>query len=413
MPVLLQINVDSALYSCGKICEDIAIVAQSKGWDTYIAYGREHKAGVNHEIKVGSMFNVYEHFAEQRLFDNEGRASRLPTRKLVKKIEELKPDVIQIHIIHDHWLNYRILFNYLSSIKTPVVWTLHDCWPFTGGCFYYDLENCDKWRTKCEKCPQKRALFFSQTEKQFKMREEIFSDTQNLTLVPVSYWLANATANSLLKERKIVTIQNGINLSLFKPSPVVRNNKETKEIIGVAALWDRRKGLDDFIRLRSMLPPEYHITLVGLKNEQIERLPEGITGIRKTHNVQELVDLYTKADVFVNTTYSDNFPTTNIEALACGTPVITYNTGGSPEAICDDLSQIDSNNATLFKTGAVVPQGNLLELVRAIKNITGKQENERFARRVECRKRAERLFDKNINFERYITLYEELISNNK
>lgn len=392
MPTLLQINVDTALYSCGKICEDISIVAQKQGWETYVAYGREQKAGVNKEVKVGSMINVYEHYFEHRFFDNEGLASRWPTRKLIKEISRIKPDIVQLHDIHDHWLNYKILFEYLKKQNIQVVWTLHDCWAFTGGCFYYDQENCDKWQVKCEDCPQKRSYLIAQTKKQFELRKRLFEDMDNLTLVPVSEWLANSARQSFLKKRRIITIHNGINLSLFKPTLTKSKEKNSFNILGVAAVWDRRKGLDDFIKIRSLLPSDYHITLVGLKNKQIESLPDGITGIEKTFNVQELVKLYSEADVFLNPTYSDNFPTTNIEALACGTPVITYKTGGSPEAIN-------------HKTGIVVEQGDINGLVVAIKKL-----KEHPLLEVDCRERAERLFNKDECFKSYVNLYNELLS---
>lgn len=392
MPKLIQINCDTALYSCGKICEDISIVAQSQGWDTYVAYGRERKDGVNKEIKVGKMWNVYEHYLEHRIFDNEGLASRQPTRNLIKKIIELKPDIVQLHDIHDHWLNYRLLFEYLLTTDIQVVWTLHDCWSFTGGCFYYDLENCDRWKTKCEKCPQKRGFLYDQTERQFGIRKSLFEKINNLTLVSVSDWLADSARMSMLKDKRIETIHNGVNLSLFKPTSTPRKHDGVFEIIGVAAVWDRRKGLEDFIKLRGMLPNSYHITLVGLKKEQINKLPQGITGIEKTFNVQDLVDLYSYADVFLNPTYSDNFPTTNIEALACGTPVITYKTGGSPEAINE-------------KTGVVIKQGDVDSLAETIKNMSVHPLSSE-----ECRKRAELYFNKDNCFKHYLNLYNDLIS---
>lgn len=392
MPKILQINVDTALYSCGKICEDISIVAQKQGWETYVAYGRERKAGVNSEIKVGCMLNVYEHYFEHRVFDNEGLASRCPTKKLIKEIIRIKPDIVQLHDIHDHWLNYKILFEYLKKQDIQVVWTLHDCWAFTGGCFYYDQEDCEKWRTKCENCPQKRSLLIDQTKKQFELRKRLLEDMDNLTLVPVSDWLANAVRLSFLKRKRLLTIHNGVNLSLFKPTPTKLKDKSVFNILGVAAVWDRRKGLDDFIKLRTILPPSYHITLVGLKKQIIKELPAGIKGIEKTFNVQELVKLYSDADVFLNPTYSDNFPTTNIEALACGTPVITYRTGGSPEAIDD-------------RTGIIVEQGDIDALVEAIKRL-----NDHPLLTGDCRKRAERLFNKDECFKSYIKLYNELLS---
>ncbi|MEE0926511.1 MAG: glycosyltransferase, partial [Bacteroidales bacterium] len=155
MPKLLQINVTANWGSTGKIAEQIGLKAMEHGWESYIAYGRDSNPSKSKLIKVGCMLNVYEHYLENRLFDNEGLASRIPTKKLIKQIEKLKPDIIHLHNIHDHWLNYKILFEYLNSINTPIVWTQHDCWAFTGGCMHFVHTNCEKWKNECEKCPQK------------------------------------------------------------------------------------------------------------------------------------------------------------------------------------------------------------------------------------------------------------------
>ena len=390
MPTLLQINVVSNFLSTGKIAEDIAKVAIAHGWKSYIAYGRDSKPSVSQEIKIGSKFEVYEHYALNKLFDCEGWASKTSTRKLVQQIAEINPDIIQLHNIHDHYLNYPILFEYLTKSNVPVVWVQHDCWSFTGGCMYFDMFNCSKWKTECKDCPEKRALFGDNTTKHFRLKRQLLDAIPNLIFVPVSDWLHGLLSQSAQKHRPIITIHNGVDISRFKPmnSTIA---KDKFRILGVAAVWDKRKGLDDFLKLRELLTDDYEITLVGLNKKQVSHLPKGIVGLTRTSNVEELVQLYSNSDVFVNPTYSDNFPTTNIEALACGTPVITYSTGGSPEAV-------DEN------TGVVVSQGDVLALKESIEKMRLHPLSADL-----CRKRAEEDFDKNKCFNKYIQLYEGLL----
>lgn len=399
---LLQVNIVSNMFSTGRICEDIAKVLIANGWDSYIAYGRWANPSVSHDLRIGTNFDMYEHYAEHRLFDNEGFASRRATRKLIKWIEQLRPDIIQLHNIHDHYLSYPILFKYFAEIDTPIVWVQHDCWAFTGGCVYPDLFGCEKWKTDSCKgsCMNKRAILCNKSQKQYKLKQELLSKIKNLTYVSVSEWLGCQLKESFNKDRRIFVIHNGVDLGKFAPLKreerkamfVKENSPKHFSILGVASVWDQRKGLQDFIKLRSILPAEYDITLVGLTPKQIKSLPMGIKGITRTSNVNEMVQLYSVSDVFVNPTYSDNFPTTNIEALACGTPVITYQTGGSPEAIDE-------------KTGTVVAQGDIEALVDAIKKI----ETLPFSS-VDCRKRAEEYFDKDKQFKKYMNLYEELLN---
>lgn len=388
---LLQINICSNVLSTGKICEDIAKVAIRHGWKTYTAWGRFAKPGVSTQIRIGSKLDTYIHFAAHKLFDCEGLASKDATYKFIRQIEIIKPDIIHLHNIHDHYLNYPLLFEYLATLDTPVIWTQHDCWTFTGGCMYYDLQGCEKWKTGCRDCPEHRALLYDTTEKQYALKQDLLSKINKLIFVPVSDWLAGSLCESHQKHRPIITIHNGIDVSLFKPSCGKRNDSKFR-IIGVAAIWDKRKGLEDFVQLRSILPEEFDITLVGLTSGQIKSLPEGISGITRTTNVLELIELYSESDVFVNPTYSDNFPTTNIEALACGTPVITYRTGGSPEAVDE-------------KTGIIINQGDVVLLAN---KIMWMKENPLSSK--DCRKRAEEHFDKDKCFEKYIKLYQSSIS---
>lgn len=397
MPKLFQINVVSNILSTGRICEDIARVAQKHGWQTYIAYGRWAKRGAQESKRVGSYFDTFEHYVEHRLFDNEGLASRRATRNLIKWMKEVKPDIIQLHNIHDHYLNYPILFKYLATLDTPVVWTQHDCWAFTGGCAYFEMYNCWKWKTKCDKCPERRAIFCDKSRCQYELKKKLISQVKNLTFIPVSDWLGGLIKQSFHSYRKIITIHNGIDVDRFKPTDKTLTSNKYK-ILGVAAVWDKRKGLDDFITLRNILPSTCEITLVGLSGKQVGALPVGINGITRTANIEELVQLYSDADVFVNPTYSDNFPTTNLEALACGTPVITYRTGGSPEAVTPG-------------TGWIVEQGDVEGIVSIVKDLELRDKSEVVAQRKVCRIRAEQEFDKDKCYEKYIELYDRLTMN--
>lgn len=392
---LLQLNVSVNYGSTGKIAEEIGQVAINHGWESIIAYGRSANSSISKLIKVGHNLDVYLHYAKNYLFDREGLGSRKPTLELIKHIKHLSPDIIHLHNIHDHWLNYPLLFEYFSSINTPIVWTFHDCWAFTGGCAYFDVPPCDKWKTRCSLCPQKKNKIDC-SEIQFKKRVELIASLSNrITIVPVSGWLANFTKQSILKKCRIQLIHNGIDTNSFKIC-VQKNVKPL--ILGIAFVWDSRKGLNDFVKLREIIPEnKADIVLIGLTDKQIKVLPNGIIGRNKTQNIEELINLYNQASVLVNPTYADNFPTVNLEALACGTPVITYRTGGSPEAIDES-------------TGLVVEKGDIDSLAKGIMEIINHPEK---YSRENCRKRAELQFNKDTQFDKYIDLYEEILSKTK
>ena len=392
MPKILQLNVTANWGSTGKIAEGIGEAALKKGWESYIAYGRYMNPSKSQLIKVGNKWDVYAHYAKNRFLDGEGLGSKTPTKQLIKTIQDIEPDIIHLHNIHDHWLNYPVLFEYLATIDTPIVWTFHDCWAFTGGCSYFDIPPCDKWITKCEKCLLRKCKI-DRSKSQFNKRKELIATLGNrLTIVPVSKWLYDFCSVSILNSSNIMLIHNGIDVNKFS----ICENKTTKKklILGVANVWSHRKGLNDFIKLREMLPQKYQIKLVGLTKSQISKLPDGIDGITKTQNIDELVTLYNRATAFVNPTYADNFPTTNLEALACGTPVITYRTGGSPEAIDEH-------------TGIVVEKGDIQELASSIMEIINNPQ--RYSSEA-CRERATTHFNQDTQFGKYIDLYNQLLS---
>lgn len=397
MPTLLQINVTANWGSTGKIAEQIGLCAQTHGWESYIAYGRMMNPSKNELVKIGNAFDVYEHYVEGRFLDNEGLASRRATKRLLRGIDEIKPDIVHLHNIHDHYLNYPMLFRYLADKKIPVVWTQHDQWATTGHCCY-NLVGCDSWKDECHDCPLSKWYSLDRSQRNFRLKKQLLSDIPSLTIVPVSEWLGNNIRLSHLKDRDIKVIHNGIDINTFSPQPTNAHerygiDKNKKIVLGVAALWDARKGLNDFYALAKRLPAdEYAIVIVGQRTEDIKHIENGcqMVFIDRTQNALELAQLYSSASVFVNPTYQDNYPTTNLEAIACGTPVITYKTGGSPEAV-------DEN------TGLVVEQGDIDGLVSAIMRLSNGDYKDA------CRKRAEAEFDNSKCFNPYINLYSKLL----
>lgn len=402
---LFQINVTANWGSTGKIAEQINLAAAAQGWETYIAYGRMANTSASTLIKVGNRCDQLWHGIDSRLLDRHGLASRRATLQLVRKIDELRPDVIHLHNIHGYYLNYPILFDYLKQAGIPVVWTLHDCWAFTGHCAYFDLAGCDKWKIGCHDCPllskeYPKSWLVDRSRKNYLQKRETFTGMKNMVLVPVSQWLAGLVEESFLGDYPISCIHNGIDLQQFVPcgerGEILKKwgiDPNKMVVLGVASVWEKRKGFDDMIALRQQLDENYVIVLVGVTDKQKDALPEGIVGISRTNNVRDLAELYSAADVYVNPTYADTFPTTNLEALACGTPAVTYRTGGSPEAISPE-------------TGVVVEQADVQGMAEAIRSICDKGKDHYTE---VCRKRAEELFDKDKCFEKYVALYNQLI----
>jgi putative colanic acid biosynthesis glycosyltransferase len=402
---LLQIDSCLGVLSTGRITESIAKLAIVQGWECHIMHGARYLGNsIQHHYQVSSLLGEYIHNAESMLLDRHGLGSRQATKRIIEKIKEIKPDVVHLHCVHGYYINYKYLFEYLNQTDIPIVWTFHDCWAFTGHCTYFDKINCLKWQTKCYECDllsdYPKSLFRDRSEKNYKLKKKLFTNIKNLTIVSVSNWLENLVKQSFFCNSKIITIHNGVDLTTFRPiiqSKLVQNlNLEQKNIIlGVAAVWDERKGLEDFIQLSRILDDNFKIVLVGLNERQIKQIPPEIIGIPKTNNATELAELYTAAMVFVNPTWEDNFPTTNLESLACGTPLVTYRTGGSVEAVSHD-------------TGYIIEKGDIPELIKVIKNV---KEKGKQSFSIACRKRAVEFFNKEDRFKEYLDLYETILSN--
>ena len=340
---VLQINSVCGIRSTGRICTDLADVLLQDGHECKIAYGREsvpEKYG-KIAVRIGNDLDAKMHALQSRIFDNAGFGSRLATEKFIEWVKEYNPDIIHLHNIHGYYINIEVLFKYLAESNKPVIWTLHDCWAFTGHCAYFSYVKCDKWKTGCFNCPQKKryplSLLWDASKQNWQKKKALFTSVKNMTLVTPSKWLANEVKKSFLSNYPMNVIANGIDLDVFKPTPSDFKEKNglvgKKIILGVASSWSECKGLKDFIELSKILDEKYKIVLVGLSGNQIKELPENVMAISRTNNVKELAEIYTAADIFFNPTYEDNFPTVNLEAQACGTPVITYRTGGSVESV--------------------------------------------------------------------------------
>lgn len=407
MRKLLQINPVIRLNtSTGRIMQEIGELVMQHGWESYIAYskGRDGiKPCQSKLIPVGNRWSVGYHGMMTRLFDYHGLASDGATRQFIREIEQLQPDIIHIHNIHGYFLNYRILFEYLSQCHIPVVWTIHDCWLYTGHCYYYSFAGCSKWKTGCRECPQQRkfptSLLFDRSQQNFADKRAAFTSMpeDKLVIVPVSEWIRNEMQSSFFKDYPFRVIHNGINTEVFNlfDTQAVKEKYQLQGkhiLLGVASIWSKEKGLDDFIQMASLLKEDEQIVLVGVDEKTQKQLPANIRSIRRTENVHQLAELYAAADAFINPTWQDNYPTVNLESIACGTPIVTYRTGGSVEAVTR-------------QTGFVVEQGDVKGLLEAARSII--QRGKDYYQQP-CRDFATAHFRKEDRYADYLQLYDEL-----
>ncbi len=391
---IVQINSVSGRGSTGKICVAISELLTQKGIENYIFYAlgkasyplsRRYMSGT--EVKIQAL--------KSKISGNYGFQAKRATKRLIKELEKISPDAVHLHNLHSHNIHLGILFGYLKERNIKIFWTFHDCWSFTAYCPHFTMASCDKWKTGCEKCPQyKRASFvFDRSKWLYKNKKELFSGL-DLTIITPSHWMAKLVKASIFKEYPVKVIHNGVDLDIFVPRESdfrkrYNISEDKKLLLGVAFDWGVRKGLDVFVKLAEVLDKKYQIVLVGTNGEIDESLSQNIISIHRTQNQQELAEIYTSVDLFVNPTREEALGLTNIEANACGTPVVTFKTGGSPECI-DGTS------------GSVVDCDDFDALVKEIERICEKKP---YSAEM-CMKKAKD-FDKNARFADYIELYEE------
>jgi len=372
---VVQINSTCTKGSTGKICMEISKLLTENGVENYILHAQDdadYSQGIAYTGRKNIMFQA----AKAQLFGNYGFNSVASTRRLIKHLEWIKPDIVHLHNIHSHECNLEILINYLKKEKIKILWTFHDCWAFTGYCSHYDYMNCNKWKDGCHSCSQyrKKSLFFDRSSELYNRKKELAKGL-DITIFTPSKWLSEQVGMSFFKSYPRFVINNGIDLNVFCPkenSIKEKYNIKGNLVLGVSYKWDESKGLDVFSHLAKRLDENYTIMLVGTDKETEKSLPPEIVTLRRTHSREELSEVYSAADVFVNPTRADTYPTVNMEAIACGTPVVTFNSGGSPEIIdetcgivinCDDIDGLENAVRTVcekspFKTEDLLKKAN-------------------------------------------------------
>ena len=340
---IVQINI-VCNGSTGRIMGQIQQEAIKNGWEAYSFYGRGNPAN-DRCYKLSSKFDTLSHLVLTRLFDIHGHGSKRATKKLIKEIDKINPDVIQLHNIHGYYLNIKILFKYLKKCNKKIVWTLHDFWAITGHCAHFTYPKCEKWKTGCSKCIRKKdypkSSFLDGSKREYLLKKDLFTGISNMTIVAPSRWVASHIPESFLGEYEVKVINNGIDLDVFKPTSTIDIRKkynipsEKKIILGVSSIWDEKKGLTEFYELAKELKEEYVVVLVGLEKEQIQKLPTNIIGISRTENVEELACFYTAAEVLFNPSKEETFSLVTAEAMACGTQVIVYDNSAVKEVVED------------------------------------------------------------------------------
>ncbi len=384
---IVQINAVCGMGSTGEITVKISKMLNQHNIENYILYTYgtcDYEQG----IKYSSNFNIKLNAMLARLFGNYGFNSRFSTKKLISKLKEIKPDIVHLHNIHGHDLNLKAFFEYLKESGVRVIWTFHDCWAFTGYCMHFDFLKCQKWENICGECPQKNkySLFFDKSDKLFNLKKSLFTSIQDMTIVAPSEWMASLVKKSYMNKFPVEVINNGTDLDVF-----YKRNTNIRQKYGLGekhiVLGIQKENIELFFELAERMDDKYQLLLAGLSKSQLNKLPKNIIGIGKIENREEMAELFCASDVFVNMTLQDTFPTVNLESLACGTPVITFNTGGSPEAVDD-------------KTGAVVQKGNITELYEAIQEICNGPD-----RSEACHKRAKDLYNAKERFADYLDLY--------
>lgn len=408
---IMQINTVAVNGSTGRIAEAIGKAAIKAGHESYIAYGRgDPGTSASQLIKIGDKCSVYEHVIATRLFDRQGLESRRATKQFLKHLDTIKPDIIHLHNLHGSYINYDILFSYLSKKRIPVVWTLHDCWPFTGHCVHYTAVECNRWMTGCHNCPRlksyPKSLYTDRSCANYLDKKRSFLQLDNMIIVAVSNWLAEVIKRSFLNKYPIGVIHNGIDTDAFYPRQKsigkIRKKYGLSDkflVLGVATGWSNENGLYEFIELSRRLDSKrFKVMLVGVDDKVKKLLPEDLLGIGRTDSQEELAELYTTSDIFINGSFEETFGLVTVEAMACGTKVIVFDSTACPEVVNDNA-------------GYIVERHDIDAIVEIINKEAQNQETDN-SNSFKISDYARKNFDHKNMAKEYIRVYDEIYRQN-
>lgn len=397
---VLFVNAVCGSGSTGRIVTDLCEILKQQGHQVHVVYGVGQASRIAPEDTtcISNKVDYYIHNATARITDRAGFYSHLATKKLIQAIKAFSPDVIHLHNLHGFYVNIKMLFEFLAEADIPVVWTLHDCWAMTGHCAHFSYVGCDKWKTGCEYCPQvseyPKSYGVDQSRRNYADKKRLFTSVKNMTIVTPSEWLARIARQSFLNKYPVMSIPNGIDLNMFKPTPSDVREKyhigNKKMVLAVSNVWNDKKGFPDMCELSKMLDPEcYQVVMVGLTQEQIEQVPKTILPILRTSSVEELVHLYSAADVFMNFSYEETMGLVTAEALACGTPAVVYDKTAVPEVVDTE-------------SGVVVQAGDSARWLNAVERACQLDTKAAVARA--------KKFEKKEQYQKYLRVYQKMIS---
>ena len=348
----------------------------------------------NNHFFIGTILSVKIHNLAAGITGFHGLFSVFATLDLIRRLKNIKPDVLMLLNLHGWFINLPLIFNYIKKNNIKVVWRFPDFWPMTGHCTGFSTVKCDKWKDGCYNCSQYRSYPQAKVDRSkqlYKLKKKWFVGVKNLTVVSISKYMIDFIKQSYFKDYKFRVIYNGIDLDIFKPTESNFREKYGLEdkyiVLGVASDWSERKGVDVMVQLSKRLDDRFKVVVIGT-----EKIDSGENILALPAQKQEILrEIYTAADVFANPTREEAFGNVNVESLACGTPVVLFNTDGAPESIDDTC-------------GIVVDKNDIDEMQKQIENVCI---NKPFSRE-DCIKRAS-LFEKGKRTREYVNLFEEIV----
>lgn len=400
-----QINSVCGQGSTGRITVELSEMLSNNGINNHIYYGvgtSEFKSSTKFSSDLYVKYNIL----KTRLFGKHSFYSKTGTKRLIKFLKNYQPDVIHLHQPHGHYINIKLLINFINEHEIPLVLTLHDCWIFTGHCVHFTVANCEKWKTGCGGCPQlkqyPKSLIFDRTAESFRDKNILLNSIKNVSFVAISDWIYSISKQSMIKNQKVFKIYNGIDTKIFLPKNVnyLRSMYDFQSkfvVLGMANKWITNNNTSNLSRFMEKMDDDVVFVLIGVTPDQKASLPRNVFGVERISDINKLADFYSLADVFVNLSYEDSFGLVSAEALSCGTPVVAYNSTACGEIVGND------------NCGKIVSLGNFDDVISAVKHI---KMNGKSYYTQNCRERVLAMYDKDNTYREYLNLYNSLLGKN-